>query len=410
MLKGLLLGAGASFEAGFPLTSDLTAEIRAWLTPDKFRSLNERWRLQGGGHPPDVVEDFCRVLINSAMHYESILGHLEVEFMRHRTRRQEYHSLYGWLAEIVYHILYYRQVRNPTYITSAMADYAGIAGLAAANRPLWIFTLNHDLNIECAAVHHGVPLNFGLPGRLSLPLRRPSGEIFSTLDCHHLTGEELARSGFSFPTSAVYGINLLKVHGALDVFACHDGSDIIKIATDATTVADTIDAVRAANEELFYPHPNAPNGRAKVVNEIAYADLSGEMQFLRRTLLAGAFKFDNRHAQALPKRVLDEFRLRLGHLTQLAAIGYGFGDQHINQIVREWLERSRDNRLEIVSPGLRSAPQSLLHLMGQIDLVDATASQYLQRSATTAPTRQEKLLHSLRVQGRQIQRQLKGYA
>jgi len=58
---GLLLGAGASAEAGMPLAWDLTAEIKAWLTPDMLRELNEGWR--GGGYSDAVIEDLAAVLV-----------------------------------------------------------------------------------------------------------------------------------------------------------------------------------------------------------------------------------------------------------------------------------------------------------------------------------------------------------
>ena len=38
-LTGLFLGAGASHEAGMPLVWELTAEIKNWLTAEKFASL-----------------------------------------------------------------------------------------------------------------------------------------------------------------------------------------------------------------------------------------------------------------------------------------------------------------------------------------------------------------------------------
>ena len=79
---GLLLGAGASFESGMPLVWDLSAEIRAWLTPAKLRELNQRWRAQGSGNPDDVIDALEASLLDGSMHYENILGNLEVQFKR----------------------------------------------------------------------------------------------------------------------------------------------------------------------------------------------------------------------------------------------------------------------------------------------------------------------------------------
>ena len=60
---GLFLGAGFSFECGMPLVWDLTAEIRAWLTPDKLRELNAGWREQGTGNPDLVIESLVGSLV-----------------------------------------------------------------------------------------------------------------------------------------------------------------------------------------------------------------------------------------------------------------------------------------------------------------------------------------------------------
>jgi hypothetical protein len=49
---GLFLGAGASFEAGMPLVWDLTAQIKAWLTPENSRLLLAGGFLAAVGLPP----------------------------------------------------------------------------------------------------------------------------------------------------------------------------------------------------------------------------------------------------------------------------------------------------------------------------------------------------------------------
>jgi len=55
-------------------------------------------------------------------------------------------------------------------------------------------------------------------------------------------------------------------------------------------------------------------------------------------LLAGASKFDPRRHQVLPKSMLRHFRDYLNFVTELVCIGYGFGNLHINTVIREWLE------------------------------------------------------------------------
>lgn len=409
MLTGLLLGAGASFEAGFPLAADLTMEFRKWLTPEHFRSLNEGWRRQGGGLPDDVVDDVARILVAPGMNYENILGHLEVEFIRNSTHRNDYHALRGKLLDTVYAMLYYRQVKNLHYIERSLTQYSGLAGLAEANRPLWVFTLNHDLIVECVAARFGVPVNAGFEGTVELPTRDPSGKVKGALAFRVLSGERLKKSGFAFSSPAAKGINLLKLHGALDIFTAANGEDLLRLEPQDKSVAGIIESLRSLNEDLFYPIPWRPDEPANVINQIAYADAQGEMQFLRRSILAGAFKFNARVQQVLPHRVLDEFRLRIGHLQRLVAIGYGCGDDHINTVVREWLERSRNNRLELVAPGA-CIPSTFAHVARQVEAIDMRATQYLARYAQVPPGWKDHAFAHFRSLGRALQRRLYGHA
>ena len=379
---GLFLGAGASYEAGMPLAWDLSAEIKDWLTADKLRELNAGWRLQGTGHCDAVIEDLISVLERPHLHYEAILGWLEVQRRRERTLAQEYYGLYSWLVEIVYYHLYFRQVNSETFLHRNLPLYDGIRTLVAENVPLWIFSLNHDVIVEALAARLSIPIHSGFSAAtVTLPRRNTTGKKTGQIRAEVLTRHELEHGAMHFPNPPRSGICLLKIHGALDEFTFNDGQDLLKLLPDAPGEAGVIDALRAANEDLFYLQPGAPGGKAKVTNTITYADDHGEMQFLRRSLLAGAFKFDARSSQDLPMSMLRHFRANLNFVSTLICIGYGFGDQHINFALREWLELSRDRRLEIVSPGVDDVPTALLHLSPQVTYSAMAATDYLDSRA-----------------------------
>jgi hypothetical protein len=150
-----------------------------------------------------------------------------------------------------------------------------------------------------------------------------------------------------------------------------------------------IETLRAANEDLIYVIPGF-GGRAKAANEIAYADEAGEMQFLCRSLLAGAYKFDSRRSQVLPVSMLKHFRENLNFVTTLVCIGYGFGDFHINSILREWLEFIPERSLEIVNPSAKYVPAFLLHLLPQVTITPCNATDYLDKEAGIVRTRLER--------------------
>lgn len=392
---GLLLGAGASYELGMPLVGELTAEIRNWLTPDKLRELNEGWRLQfkGGGYSDEILEDFNSALAIKALHYESVLGHLETQFRRARgSSGQQYHHLYSWLVELVYHLLYYRQVNNRPLLERHLQFYEGIRVLADDSNPLWIFSLNHDVMIEAIAARFLIPLHTGFsPTTITLPRRDSVGRKIGDIRAECLTQGDLEHGALHFPNPPQPGIYLLKIHGALDVFTFNDGRDLLKLLPTMEGEDGVLDVLRVANEELHYLLPGYPGGKVKATNEIAYADDQGEMQFLRRSLLAGAYKFDERRSQVLPRSVLKHFRANLNFVSALVCIGYSFSDLHVNLAIREWLEFSEQRRLEIVDPSISGTPDFLRHLWRQVTTSNVSATEYLDREGGLVRSNSERV-------------------
>jgi hypothetical protein len=389
---GLFLGSGASFDLGMPLVWELTNEIKTRLTEEKIRSLNANWRIRGGGYPDQVIDDLVDMLKRPNCHYEAILGYIETQFRRQHALSQAYHGIYSWLVELVYQILYMRQTKNHAIINHTLPRYDGISALVAENAPLRIFSLNHDVMIEAIAARLGIPLHSGFSAStVTLPCRDPVGRIKGEIQAAVLARQEHERGAMHFPNPPEPGIYLLKIHGALDIFAFNDGHDLLKLLPNAPGMEGILDVLRAANEELLYSHPDVPGGKVKVINEIAYADALGEMQFLRRSLLAGAYKFDPRRSQVLPMGMLTAFRNNLNFVSTLVCIGYGFGDLHINTVMRDWLEFTTTRRLEIVSPDVKNVPSFLLHLSPQVILTPSDTTAYLDSRAAITRTRLEKL-------------------
>ena len=377
-LTGLLLGAGASYDLGMPLVWELTHELKRWLTPEKLRSLNRHWRCAGLGYPDVVIETLEAVLERPDMHYENILGHLQVQSQRHSDTLQSYNGLYMFLAEIIYALLQERHLLNIPYIERNIRYLDGIKTLARENLPLWIFSLNHDLIIESFAADAGIPLNSGFTEEtIRLPRRDSHGALIGELKANILPEDVLKKRGLPFLHPGEPGINLLKIHGSLDVFTFRDGRDVLKLVPHGEGIKGVISSLRLANQELRYVGPGWPDEVVTSLNEIIYADEMGEMQFLRRSLLAGAYKFEPRHSQVIPNELLTYFETHLNYLRTLVCIGYGFGDQHINQKIRGWLEFSSDRHFTIVSPEANQIPHEFLHLAPQVELVTSDCTDYL---------------------------------
>lgn len=392
MLTGLFLGAGATCEVGMPLVWDLTDELRRWLTPDKLRSFNDAWLIRGNGRRAETIEHLVRLLENRDLHYEAILGSLETEYRRlgaTNAVRQDFHAMYAWLIQMIYHLFYARHVKNEAVFQRTLSTLDGIADLAEKNAPLWVFTLNHDLVIECFATTRGINVNCGYTSEvITLPRRDSCGREIGRLRAETISAADLENGIRPFIPYKQKGINLLKVHGGLDQFTFRDGKDLLRVLPEEQSIAGVLESLRAVNEDLVYIESGK---QVACTNEIAYADDSGEMQFLRRSLLSGAYKFDPHRDQVLPKRILDHFRNSLNQVARLVCIGYGLGDDHINKIIRAWLETTTERHIEIVDPYIKAIPAWLLHIAAQVTIVKSTGSDYLDQVAGITRTRAEKL-------------------
>lgn len=366
-----------------PLRADINTEILSWLSPASLRKLNATWRGRGFGHPDEVIEDIAGTLGQDTFDYETLLGHMEARYLNDARAgfAQAYHALYAWLAQVVYQILYRRQVERRDSYREGLQYFDGIARLAQNHRPLWIFSLNHDVLIECIAALFGIEVNAGFPPRtVRIPCRGADGQPVAALAAELLTEAELASGQLPFFKTGWPGINLLKVHGALDVFSYADGRDLVRLKPEDQTFDAIIDALQIANEGLL--NPNLASSLVpeplSLANKIPYIDHEGQPQMLGRTLLASASRLTDPYPPLMQRRLLEYFRANLAQVDRLVAIGYSMGDAEINEILSDWLVSSGARRLEIVAPGIAQVPPFLEPLAAQVELTPASATTYLE--------------------------------
>jgi hypothetical protein len=124
------------------------------------------------------------------------------------------------------------------------------------------------------------------------------------------------------------------------------------------------------------------------------------LQFLRRSLLAGAQKFKPRFTQTLPMSMLEIFRSRLHYVTKLYIVGYSFGDSHIDATLRDWLEFAAIRSLVSVDPRRTDMPPQLAHLAVQITLCSKTAGDFFAEYRDRPMSASELLLQKGRANSR----------
>lgn len=391
MKKGLLLGAGFSVDFAMPLVWELTEEMRRLIPSQKFLNFNNSWKLQKNGFSDEAVNLFIELYDDKTIHYEQIVGGLEVFSERYENRgiRDDLLGIKKWLMEMIYYLLYPRQIGNVQFNYTTINMYRGIKSLLNEGYPLWIFTLNHDLMVECFAGENGIPLRNGFFDE-KIVVMNENGSDGNTVSFKSLDINDMEKTGFNFFNKVGdYGINLLKIHGSLDIFGYNDLKSYLSLHVEKPGLDSISKALKAINEIII------PDKFPRVSNEILLKDKTGEIQFLRRSLLSGVFKFKDNSSQIIPSHFLKQFTASVNFCEELIVVGYSFGDIHINEVVKKWLEFTGKRLLRIISP---VAPNIdfLGHVKAQIVYENKTSLEYFSELPGGKLTRQEKLLHSTR--------------
>lgn len=408
-MKALFIGAGATYDCGMPLVWELTAEIRRWLTPAKIISFNENWKSQGGGWHADVVSLLVSLLENKNLHYENIIGAIEVECSRERdqSKRQSYYAALGFVLQAVYGLLMERQVKNTHYALAALEDFSSIKEMANNNKPLWVFSLNHDCVIEMLALKCGIPLKSGFNEEVSIPMKTANGSVRS-FPFERLSRKSIEENQYSFFGDGEFGINLIKLHGSLDIFGQDDELNYLKISAienNPESLSCQIQLLNQINQDI------AIRDGVVCTNENIYEDEDGEIQFLRKSLLSGAHKFTKELSQIAPSEFLSLFRGNLNYADELICIGYSFGDKHIDDHMLDWLSFSATRKLTIVNPGINACPERMKHLSGQVECKPIGASDYFMQLSDKESTVFKDMLRKARSLAREkIKRELTGNA
>lgn len=355
----LLLGAGFSVEMQMPLVWDLTKELKDYLTPEKLTEVN-----RAGTFPSEVCNLYAELHGDPALHYEQIIRAIQDARNRSRDRQNPYLGLATHITWLVNQILYLRHKARGKLMARCAVWYKGLKAIAASARPLWVFSLNHDLCTEMICDAHAIPWTNGVAdGRIEFAESNRPG-------ARRIAFNRVKRTDFFAQGGAFRrdGVNLVKLHGALDLFIYDDRKEMLYLPPD-----DRLVALEMVYERAQYLDERGEPLRAFA--EFTVSDLAGEMQFLQPTLLSGN-KFSEELDQHAPREFLPFFARKLEDFETIVSIGYSFGDAHIDQIILKWLDGGPGRRVVVVDPrgGL---PASLTPAQTQVSLVPQTAVDFL---------------------------------
>lgn len=191
---GFLFGAGASFQAGYPLMSTLTRQVVAGLTGPQRIDLDSV--LTNVGQPYDDataipnIEEIADLVIAHALNS----GDARFSALEQRLRQLIVDNLLSVSnLDVSHHVNFFQALKRRTF------------GLPTT---VWIFTTNYDVLLETAAAIAGVRIENGFSG-VTTGFFDPSryGQLHGSSDGQRFT-----------PYSGLV-VKLLKLHGSLSWYA-----------------------------------------------------------------------------------------------------------------------------------------------------------------------------------------------
>ncbi|EJL95775.1 hypothetical protein PMI18_05057 [Pseudomonas sp. GM102] len=362
-MKALFLGAGASYECGMPLVWEFTNGLRA----NVLKRLDSK--LFDFRKDPSFRARFEAILSDPNLHYEQMIGVLETLQFERGPSSDIARTTALQLVDCVQILLLEDQLFTTNLLAEKAKDYSGIRGLLNKHPCLHVFSLNHDINFEEICRFHNVECKDGFFDHTT--------ERYSNIaKFKSLTKEQLNNGEFNFFGPEEVGVNLIKLHGSLDMFAVEDRNLYLKCAPPPNTSigghAQEIRKIENKSLEL------SQRLKIRTVGELDVTDKDGEIQFLRRSLLSGAHKFKGTFDQIAPVAFFEEFKKRMSAVTELDVIGYGFGDLHINEFFRQWMEVP-DVSMSIYDPYRKSTPSILEGTTGKVCIFNFGLTEYFQK-------------------------------
>lgn len=358
-MTGLFLGAGASYEVGMPLVWEFSQTLRE----NVLKRIDSK--LFNFESNKELKNFFIEILSDEKLHYEQVVGLLEDRYIHNRDNSHLIHGIIIQLIECIQLLLLEEQANTLKFLSEKIKDYYGLSALLQKEGVVNIFSLNHDIVFEEILDYYKIPYKDGFYKR--------ENNYSQIANFKTITASELEGGHLDVFEKSERGVNLIKLHGSVDVFAAEDKDIFLKSYGDKKFVGSNYAEIRKVediNIEI------AQRDGIRATNELCVHDSSGELQFLRRSLLSGANKFQGRFDQIIPISLLKFFIQQLDLTSNLVVIGYSFGDNHINDAMKSWL-KDNSKTMEIYDPFRRNIPDGFEAYTNQLKIVNQGLTDYL---------------------------------
>lgn len=340
-MLNIFIGAGASFDFGMPLVKSFTHTFKENI----IKRLDTN--LFNFDNNISIKNQYQKIIEREDLHYEEMIKELELWMLAETgVHHQVVSGLVSQTIECVHLLLLEIQTNSFGLMSKKFNECNGINNILEKNGLLNIFSLNHDVMTEELCNYYKIQYKDGF--------RKNAAHKYNQVgEFKVATEKEFTENKLDFYSPDDVGINIFKLHGALDIFAIEDKEKYLKI--DSANFGDNLWLMNKIEKHSRDFCTRSCMGRG--INELFVEDDSGELQFLRRSLLSGGHKFTGRFEQIAPIGLFDEFKNRISDSRELIVIGYGFGDEHVNKIILDWIEKFEEAKIIICDP-FRDNPPS----------------------------------------------------
>ncbi|EHI99767.1 hypothetical protein CDLVIII_3193 [Clostridium sp. DL-VIII] len=385
MKKAILIGAGFSYDLGFPLGKGLTKDLFSFFNKskmDKFVSMWKKANPYGNDRPinESAFDTFLQLYSNfietDMNNYEDFIKLLQKN-ERERGNNQDYRDTYNYILSkfnsILNEFFWIYQKENYNILEKNLDMYRWLLKEYSQNE-LWVLSLNHDVNIELMCIENKIPFTFGTKEEIQFPINNIELSNKISLLMHDRVKMKLNDMNFYKNEK---GINLLKIHGGLNEFSFDDDKRILFIDMEkCETPIDYLEKIDTVMHKMQYFINGNP---IRDEYEIVISDNNKEMQFLTPSILSGGYKYSITLNPKEGEEKIQLFSEILNEVDELTIFGYGFGDRHINDRIYNAMLINNKLKIIIVDPYIKSIPENLkpFEYNMRIRLAKCTTAQWI---------------------------------
>ncbi|MBU2024860.1 MAG: hypothetical protein KJ868_16265 [Gammaproteobacteria bacterium] len=362
MKKTLLLGAGFSYDLGMPLASELTEIFLSMFSDEKSNqrfidvlAANDPY---SQGHPINraAISQAVKIVTQyNGVNYEALLAEIESLSSQYgssvtQSDRDSYHYISGIFYSIIHLVLNSYQLLSYQLIYQKNSPYFKEIKSILSEHETWVFTLNHDMYFECLALDYNIPISYGDPYKMSLPV--DNRDLNNLINFTYSKRDELLDNNFF---SNQFGVNLVKLHGGLSELLYKENTQLCNQSLSLENSNHLIqNFIKIQNMGYYSDGQKVPSGKDRVIT-----DVDGELDIICQSMLTGGNKYSRTTKDKKGEEKLMLMVKQLDKTDELTIIGYGFGDKHINSRISNAMVRNPNMKIKIVDAISKPVPEIL---------------------------------------------------